>query len=69
MKFGPFKEGLDILAKYIKPDDYAMCAEHDQFWVGPDLTDKDASVISDEDVARLTELGWFLDEESWSCYT
>lgn len=70
MKFGPVKEGIDILAKYIEPESYATHAEHDQLWVGGEgLTDASQGVISEEDVARLKELGWFVDEESWSCFT
>ena len=71
MKFGPFKEGIDILAKYIDADDIsAMCAQHDILYVGGELlTDYAHGVISEEDVTRLKELGWFIDEESWACYT
>jgi hypothetical protein len=72
MKFGPFKEGLDILAKHIDAEDVnAVYAEHDQIWIGADedLTDPTQSSISTEEVERLKELGWRVDEESWSCYT
>ncbi len=70
MKFGPFKEGIDILAKYLDAKDQALHARHEQLFVGTAyLTDQADGVISEEDVARLKELGWFVDEESWSCFT
>ena len=71
MRFRQFKEGIDILAKYIDPEDLcATCAQHDIFYVGGELlTDYANGVISEEDATRLKELGWFIDEESWACYT
>ncbi len=64
MKWGPFREGIEILARYIEEDAYAIRAGHGQFWAGP----KRADAVSDEDQARLEELGWFVDEASWSCH-
>lgn len=59
-----FKEGLDIISKYIEDGDIA--AEHDQIWAGPD--DASEMNISEEDLKRLDELGWFIDEE-FDCWT
>jgi hypothetical protein len=64
MKWGPFKRGIDILDKYTDDDEWAINAEHDQFWAGPD-----SETVSEEDAAKLKELGWRIDEESWSCFT
>lgn len=65
MKFGPFKEGLEILSKYVDPDGYVLQAQRDQIWLGPGSAD----AVSSEDAARLEDLGWFIDEDSWSCFT
>ena len=56
-------EGLNILSKYSDGGDFS--AEHDQIWAGSDASNMD---ISEEDLERLEELNWFLDEEydSWS---
>lgn len=59
-------EGLKIITKYSDPDDMGeFMAEHDQIWCG------DASISYDiDDVKTLTEeLGWFIDEDSWSHFT
>lgn len=59
-------EGLNIIEKYSEdlPTDFA--AEHDQIWAGPDNASE--MNISEEDLKRLEELNWFIDEEfdSWS---
>ena len=57
--------GLKILEKYTPEDLGDFAAEHDQIWAGIDADDMD---ISEEDLEKLDELGWFLDEEfdSWS---
>ncbi len=48
-------EGLTILEKYrSEPDGYNTGAEHDQIYAY--ATD---SPVSEEDVKRLVELGWF----------
>jgi len=68
MKFSQFKEGVEILAKYVDPDEeYAFCAQNDVFQVGPpDLAIPDRTTVTDEDATRLTELGWFIEEENWT---
>ena len=50
-------EGLQILLKYFPVGDFS--AEHNQVWAG-------GVKISESDKARLEELGWFLDEETYS---
>lgn len=64
MKWGPFKEGMLILDRYANEHD-DVCAEHDQFWAGP----ASPEMVSRDDAKRLEELGWFIDQESWSCCT
>jgi len=58
-------EGLKILDKYTPEGRGDFAAEHDQIWAGIDADDMD---ISEEDLEKLDDLGWFLDEEfdSWS---
>jgi len=56
-------KGLLIFSKYSKNGDFA--AEHDQIWAGPDAEKME---ISKEDLIKLDELGWWIDEDfdSWS---
>lgn len=53
-------EGLGILLKYGGD----MDAEHDKIWAGKCLHEMD---MSEEDIARMKELGWFIDEE-YDCW-
>lgn len=67
MTFGNFRAGLDILANYVKEDEYCLNADHDRFWAGPD-----DGKVSAEDKKRLKKLGWFQDKEAdgrWSAHT
>src|SRR5687768_4768735 len=58
MMLGKFIEGLEILRGYYKdPDGCHIGAEHDQFFVY--ATDKP---LSEEDVKKMQELGWFQPE-------
>ena len=59
-----FIEGVAIIGKYAPGDKYGICAEHDQLWFG-----SYDCVTDEKDSARLEELGWFEDEDSWSCFT
>ena len=61
------RRGLEILSKYTKDDDY-VCAEHDIFYAGPDTGTEG---MSEEDVAELKELRWFVDNDSgsWAVFT
>lgn len=50
-------EAFSILAKY-EPDTHAsVVTEHEEIWIGHDI------VVSDEDKARLEELGWSYDDD------
>ena len=50
-------EGVRILSKYCNdPNDYRVGAEHDTIYAYP--TDRE---ISESDVNKLIELGWFQD--------
>jgi len=54
--------GLIIISKYDAKSNFA--AGHDQIWCGSeDLK------LNEEDKKELVELGWFIDEDSWSCFT
>lgn len=80
MKLQNFIEGLKILQKYFNdPNGYHLGAEHDQIYVYATN-----NPLSEEDINKLLELGWFQDENdiidgecdqtynpesSWSVYT
>jgi hypothetical protein len=57
-------EGLNILSKYFESGDFN--AEHDQIWAGGDYAD-DAD-MAEEDIKKLKDLGWFIDEE-FNCWS
>lgn len=63
MKRKNFKEGIYILDQYTDPEG-GIYAAHEQIYAGS----ADADIL-EKDVARLKELGWFEDKESWSCFT
>lgn len=63
MKNSDFIEGVAIIGKYVKPDEYSMAAEHDELYFGS------AEGMSKEDRARLRELGWSVKEDSWHCFS
>jgi hypothetical protein len=63
MTLGKMIEGMQIVAKHAGADVYCVQAEHDQIWCGAyDLP------LSEEERTRMTELGWFEAEDSWSCF-
>lgn len=77
MRLNRFIEGLQILSKYYdKLDGHHTGAEHDQFYAYQ--TDRP---LTDEDLNRMVELGWFQPEcgfesaadykpsEGWSAFT
>lgn len=54
-------ESFSIFAKY--PDQVtSISAEHDVIYSGPD-----SRVVDDQDVARLYDLGWHVDED-YNCF-
>lgn len=70
MRLDNFIEGLEILKCYFNDPGHELGAEHDQFYVYATQT-----VMTNEDVKRLHELGWFQENteqydprESWSCF-
>ena len=58
-----FLKGMDIFRKYLEPESYGIHAEHDQIWVC------DENVVTEDEAIRLDALGWFISEDSWSCFT
>lgn len=54
--------GLEILGRYGGADDHNICAEHDIIYAGH------GCVVSDDDRAKLEELGWHWDDDidSWA---
>ena len=67
MKNKDFVEGVNIIYSYMdetEKEDYEPNPGHDQFWFG-----SFGLVSSVRDAERLIELGWFEDENSWSCFT
>ena len=57
--FAGYAEAFTIFAKY-SPGTYLMAGQHDQIFAAPGFSE----VISEEDRARLKELGWRIDEEN-----
>ena len=51
-------QGLAILARYVKPNEFSVRAEHDQIWAGPGGN----AAISTFDRTTLQRLGWFWDD-------
>jgi len=68
MKNSEFIKGVDILSKHIPEDSidgFSLCAVHDQIYFCDSKWVEEGS----DDYLMLEELGWFIDEESWSCFT
>ena len=64
MKNKDFKDGLLILFKYLDDEDFSdFYFGHEQIWIG------NVNDVSEEDKCRLEELGWFIDEGSFSCWS
>lgn len=59
-------ETMQIFLKYAGKgtDSLPVAAQHDQLFIGPDPI-----VVSETDKARLRELGWFEEEDSFCLYT
>lgn len=65
MKNKDFIEGVRIIGKHCDPESYQVAVEHDQFWFG-----STEEITDEEDIKKLEELGWFIDEDSdaWSAF-
>ena len=59
--YDKFIKALEIFRKY--EHDQFICAEHDEIYAGPDPT-----MMTDEDVEALEELGWLADLETWHLF-
>lgn len=67
MKNKNFIQGIEILARYIpanQMDQHSVGALHEQIY----FCDEEW-VTDPKDRAKLEELGWFVDEDAWSCFT
>ena len=64
-------EGLTILKRYSKGKPLQYNFQHDQAWFGAEDMDFEAYVriMSNEDIRRMGNLGWFEDEDSWSLFS
>lgn len=62
--FAAWAEAFTIFAKYEAEGWAEVAAEHDILYAGP----KNFSEVSDEDKARLKELGWHTDIDLKSFY-
>ena len=61
--YAGYAESFTILAKYSE-ETYQVNAEHDVIYAGPGMVEK----VSEDDKARLKELGWRINEE-YHCFT
>lgn len=55
--------GLEIAKKYVGGAAHHTCADHDEFYLYP------IKGLSEEDRARLAELGWRESDEGWAIFT
>lgn len=60
--YADYAEAFTIMAKYGKDDHASIAVEHDIIYVGHDLEN-----MSNEDIDRLEELGWEMDNDL-ECY-
>jgi hypothetical protein len=58
-----YSEAFEIFAKYGEGR-FNTYAEHDIIYAGPD-----PAIVSDEDKKRLSELGWFIGEDTQNCFS
>lgn len=57
------RDGLTIMLKY---GEVNTCAEHDEFFAGPE----DDDAVSKEDKKALKKLGWMVNEDGgWRIFT
>lgn len=62
--------GLQILQKYAGKESDRIDAQHDVIYAGPNLEELEGK-ITEEDKAKLEELGWHEDSEGdcWARFT
>ena len=58
-------EAFKIFAPHCK-NEYCIFAEHDQIY---SVVGKEEIPVDSPDGIRLTELGWFIDNDSWAKFT
>ena len=67
MKTREFLKGIEIITSNMPKeelDSYNLHCEHDQLWFGR------AEWVTDKlDLDNLEKLGWFIDQDSWSCFS
>lgn len=59
-------EALTILLKYANEDRRPTNCSHDEFFVGAGI---ELENVTDEDISRLDELGFFWDEDNEGFYS
>lgn len=59
-------KGLEILNKYAEKETQINPA-HDEIFAG--LTEKEYEKMTEEDIRRMFEIGWMIDEESFAVFT
>jgi hypothetical protein len=59
-------KGLEILNKYAEKEVQVNPA-HDEIFAG--LEDEEYEKMTEEDIRRIFEIGWFIDEESFAVFT
>lgn len=59
-------EGLILLKKAHPEGDVITCAEHDQIWSFE--LEETLPKLSRDELIRLRELNWFLDDDAWSYF-
>ncbi len=63
MKIDNIIEGMQIIAKH-STDRFCVQGEHDTIYCG-----SSELPLSYEEKSKMKELGWFIEYDSWACYT
>lgn len=66
MTYDAMLESIQIFRKYASAgtEEFPLHPAHDQLYAGPN-----PEIVSDEDTARLEELGWLVEEDSFFIFT
>ena len=59
-------KGLQILNKYAEKE-VSVSSEHDEIFAG--LEEEESEKMSEEDIRRMFEIGWMIDEGSFAVFT